>query len=306
MPTPRVTTVVVTYQSARTLPACVGAIQRGQQAGLLHGVFVDNGSTDGTLPYLQTHAASWAQVLATGVNNGFGRGCNIGLQEVDTEYTLFINPDAVVEPPAIQALLAFMDQHSEAGIAGPAMLEGDDPAHPVLQETGPRPTPMSAFQSRLPWWRGASGMRPIQPGAAPFRTGWVCGAVLMVRTALMRRLGGFDPRFFLYWEETDLCARADQSGLQTWAVGEAVTHHVGGASSTVDDTKIAGCIAQHYYQSRYYYMTKHHGSWRAAAGEVLEYALLCLLTAADWARGRGSVRIKPRLQARLFSQPQRG
>jgi GT2 family glycosyltransferase len=125
----------------------------------------------------------------------------------------------------------------------------------------------------------------------------------MVRTELMRRLQGFDPRFFLYWEEMDLCLRAEALGAEVWAVGAAVANHVGGASSVADETRIGGCIAVHYYQSRYYYMRKHHGRVAAAMAELGEYLLIGLRTLIDAVRGNGIARFRPRLQARLLSQP---
>lgn len=125
----------------------------------------------------------------------------------------------------------------------------------------------------------------------------------MIRTHLAQQLGGFDPRFFLYWEETDLCRRSQHLGLETWAVGTAIAAHICGASSEDNGTRIHGCIGKHYYQSRRYYMIKHHG-WLAATGmDVVEFVLLFLRTVVDVLRGNGAKRLRPRLQAPLFSLP---
>jgi len=302
---PRATAVVVTYQSARTIGQAMSAAQRSRDRNLLDCIVVDNGSKDATAAILARDFA-WARVMLTGANNGFGRGCNIGLAQVTTPYTIFINPDAVVDPEAIETMLAFLEQHPRAGIVGPAIIEGEIGGAHSLQETGERMTPAAQVRAALPFMRPRSKTRPIEPGSAPERTGWVCGAVLMVRTDLMKRLGGFDPRFFLYWEETDVCKRAEDLGFEVWALGTAVAHHVGGASSSpADGTRIGGCIAKHYFESRYYYMRKHHG-WLAAAGaEALEFALLSVRTLADLARGRGAAWLRSRLQTPLFSQPDR-
>jgi len=125
----------------------------------------------------------------------------------------------------------------------------------------------------------------------------------MIRTALVRQLAGFDPRFFLYWEEMDVCKRAEDAGFETWAVGTAVAHHIGGASTSRDDTRVGGCIAMHYFQSRYYYMIKHHGWFAATAAELIEYGLLGLRSLVDLARGRGLSRFRPRRMAPLLSLP---
>jgi hypothetical protein len=87
-------------------------------------------------------------------------------------------------------------------------------------------------------------------------------------------------------------------------MGTAIAYHIGGASSSDDDSRIAGCIAKHYYQSRRYYLIKHHGWARATAAEVAEFLFLCIRAAADIVRGRSAARIRPRLQAPLLSEPE--
>ncbi len=299
-----VTAVVVTYQSARTIRPALEALRRSHDAGLVDLVVVDNGSTDGTVEILQQEAP-WARLVLTGRNNGFGRGCNLGFADVGTPFSLFVNPDAVVEPDAVRAMLTFLKENEKAGIVGPAILEGDGSGAEQLQMAGARPTPGSVVRAATPLLRHRALAFPIVPGSPPVRTEWVCGAVLMIRSGLMRQLGGFDPRFFLYWEEMDLCRRAEASGFETWAVGAAVASHVGGASSASDDSRVGGCIAEHYYQSRYHYMTKHHG-WLAATGaELAEYGLLLARTFVDGIRGRGLQRMGPRRRSRLLSLPER-
>ena len=298
-----VTAVVVTYQSTGTIESALAALHRGHEAGLIDCIIVDNGSNDGTIEVLE-RARTWATVVLTGCNNGFGRGCNIGFELARSPYVIFVNPDAVVEPAAVQTLLKFLDDHPEAGIAGPAIVEGEGRGATELQVTGMRLTPTIQVRAALPFLPHPRLSHPIEPGSPSTPTGWVCGAVLMIRTPLMRELGGFDPRFFLYWEETDLCKRAEDAGAGTWAVGAAVAHHVGGASSAADDTRVAGCIAKHYYQSRYYYMVKHHGVLQASSAELVEYGLLCLRTLGDLIRGRGARRIRPRLQAAMWTLPE--
>lgn len=298
-----VTAVVVTYQSAGTLGPLLASAQRCHAASALEFVFVDNGSTDGT-PETLADQVDWATVIATGLNNGFGRGCNIGLDTVTTRYTLFLNPDAQIEPEDVNALVAFMDAHPKVGIAGPATLCGDVAKEQTWwQVTSDLPTPWSIFRANVPLLPAPLKSKKIRPELGAFQTGWVCGAIFMIRTDLARRLGGFDPRFFLYWEEMDLCRRAQDIGFETWAVGSAIGRHICGASSNDDATRVAGCIGEHFYQSRRHYLIKHHGWTAATVAELGEYVLLWLRTCVDLVRGKGRARIQPRLQAPLLSQP---
>ena len=300
-----VTAVIVTYQSARTIGKTLAAARRCHDEQVLDIVIVDNNSTDATREIIGREVG-WARVVLSGTNNGFGRGCNIGFAQVTSPYTIFINPDAVVEPEAIRTMLRFMEGFPKAGIVGPATVCGESAGYTVLQHTSQRPTPWTILRNAIPFLRGRSNICQILPGAPPFPTGWVAGAVFMIRTELMKRLRGFDPRFFLYWEEMDICRRAEEAGFETWAIGTALAHHVVGASSSADDTRYAGVnIARHYYQSRYYYMVKHHGILAATVAEVGEYMLLGVRSLADVIRGRGLRRLRPRLQASLLSMPER-
>lgn len=298
------TAVVVTYQSANTLDQMLQAARRCYDLNLLDIVIVDNGSTDKTLEILQREN-DWIQVIFTGKNNGFGRGCNIGFTKVSSPYTIFINPDAVVEPDAIKTLLEFMNQNPGVGIVGPSIIEGTIGHQKSLQTTSKRKTPWDIVIAALPFFERLQRPYPIFPNSAPFITGWVCGAAFLIRTDLLRQLGGFDPVFFLYWEETDICKRAEDVGYSTFAVGSAVANHIGGASSSSADNRINGCISKHYFQSRYYYMIKHHGWLAATAAEVIEFLLLGLWTMIDLIMGRGLRRIRIRFQARLLSLPKK-
>ncbi len=297
-----VTAVVVTYRSARTIGQTLDAARRCHDAQLLDIVVVDNASPDSTLALL-ARETGWLRVMTNSANLGFGKACNVGLDQVQSPFTLFLNPDAVLEPPALRTMLEFLERFPQAGIAGPAIIEGEGGVV-ELQDTGKRPTPWSIARNAIPWLGGKPLSYLIEPGSPPRKTQWVCGAVLLARTDLLRRLGGFDPRFFLYWEEMDLCKRAEAAGYETWALGTAVARHVGGASSAADDTRVAGCIARHYFQSRYYYMVKHHGRMAAAAAESVEFLSLGARSLVDLVRGRGMRRLLPRLQARPFSQPE--
>jgi GT2 family glycosyltransferase len=302
MDTFRVTAVIVTYQSAGTLAPTLHALKDCHDRGLMNSIVVDNASSDGT-PALLLQQGDWLQTVLSPVNLGFGKGCNAGLAKVSADYTLFLNPDAEIKPEEVQKLIAFMDAHPQAGVCGPLTLVGRGEADARYQVSGRRMLPSDILRSMFSLTAARDLHLPILPGTAPYQTGWVCGAVFMVRTQVLQSLGGFDPRFFLYWEETDVCKRLEDAGYQVWAVPGAQATHIGGASSPADGSRIAGCISEHYYKSRRHYLQKHHGWLTATVVELAEFGLLALLSVADVLRGRGWGRILPRLQAPLFSLP---
>lgn len=262
---PQVTAVIVTYESQNTVGHALDALHEAYDAGLADVVVVDNASVDGTADFV-AEKYPWAILIRSNKNLGYGRGCNLGFRKVRTPYVLILNPDVVANSKALQTLVDFMAAHEQVGIKAPAIVEGEK----SLQAAGLMTTPSSLLSGVCGFSRAMPRSQPITPGGSPFRTSWVCGAIMLIRTDLFRKLGGFDPRFFLYFEETDFCRRATQHGAEIWAVGEAVTRHIGGASAkTTGKSLESSCIAEHYYCSRFYYLVKHFGWMRAVGTELI-------------------------------------
>jgi GT2 family glycosyltransferase len=128
---------------------------------------------------------------------------------------------------------------------------------------------------------------------------------MLIRSDDFRKLGGFDPRFFLYFEETDLCRRALSDGLELWAVGEATAHHLGATAAKSSGQRLVfgENIADHYFRSRFYYLVKHFG-WTAAV--LTEAAEVLLLSAKSFAKkivGRGGRDLANRLAGPVMCLP---
>lgn len=263
---PRATAVIVTYQSRETVSGALDAAGEAYRAGLLECVVVDNASTDGTADFVEQHYP-WARLVRSGENIGFGRGCNLGFQYASTPYLILINPDAALGAEATRELIDFLDQRPEAGIAAPAILDDEGQPHFAGAMVTPRDLLHSLLGSPE---RAYPQRRVIKPGEVAFRTPWVCGAVMVIRSELFGALGGFDERFFLYFEETDLCRRAAERGAEIWAVGKAVARHSGSASAKASgDALYSSCIATHYLRSRRLYLMKHFGFARGLLTEAV-------------------------------------
>lgn len=301
MSEPRTTAVIVTYKSRRIVPHTLEAARRAHEAGLLECVVVDNASGDGTAEFVEKEHP-WVTVVASGANLGFGRGCNLGFKHVTTPYVLLINPDAVLEADGLAHLVQFADEHPRAGIMGPAIVDPDGSFEPARK----LPTPWSIISSaaRLPGRQPR--LRPIAPGEQPRRVEWLCGAALLIRRTMLEELGGFDPRFFLYFEETDLCFRAQRAGFEIWAVGTATARHVGGATASGTGAALYhGSIADHYFRSRYYYLVKHHGWMAASAAEVVEWLLMSGRALGRMLLKRDKNDLITRLRAPILQMPAR-
>lgn len=288
----RTTSVTVTFQSRSTIDHALAPFREACASGRHVCVVVDNDSTDGTADHV-ARAHPYARLIRAGVNLGFGRGCNLGAKDCATEFLLFLNPDASLPPHELDKLVAFMDAHPRAGVCAPSV---ENAAQLAGMMTRPRDVMAQAWG--LPSY---AERRFIVPGTAPFQTSWVCGAAFLIRTELFRALGGFDPRFFLYFEETDLWRRCAHAGAELWVVPDARSRHDAGASvRTTKERTVHGDIAKHFFQSRFYYLSKHFGSAAAISADALELSSLFLRGAL---RRESRAALRERVLATVLKPP---
>jgi GT2 family glycosyltransferase len=292
----RVTAVVVTYQSEAVIRGALQTLRRSHDRGLLDGVVVDNRSTDDTLGVVRREHP-WVRVIEAGGNLGYGRGCNLGILASTTPYVMPMNADASIEPDAVERLLAFLEARPDAALAAPALTGGAEP-----QLAGGLSSPSRILVQAT--GRRIASQRELVPGAPPVEVDWLCGALLVMRASAVRAAGGFDPRFFLYFEETDLCRRLRRRGHTLWAVGQAVAHHAGAASANQAKAPMfAGCIGEHYFRSRYHYLCKHWGVGVASLTELAEVALVGSRWLLRRARGRDASHLVPNLRRPVMRLP---
>ena len=296
---PPITAVIVSYHSRRTIGAALSTLRPSKDSGLLDVVVVDNDSSDGTPQYVREEFP-WVKLVEAGGNLGFGRGCNLGFEHSRSPYTLFHNPDATLPHEALKTLFEFIDARPEVAICAPSIREGDG----LMQTAGVLPTPTGLLRQAV-GLEGYPEMREIPSGAEPFQTTWLCGAMLLVRSDVFRRVGGFDPRFFLYFEETDLCRRIMEEGYELWAVGTACAEHECGASTKLLATSLVDqCASDHFYKSRYYYLVKHHGWLAATVAEAGVVPLLGVRSIARRIAGKDNDgAFKARIEAPILQLP---
>lgn len=232
----RVDVVIVTYRSADYIRACLESVaQAVEQIPDARIIVVDNGSGDAIAESV-ADLTDRLTLLLRDVNDGFAAGCHAGAEVSSADSMLFLNPDAVIAPDAVEALLRTADAHPEAGIVGGrSQLPDGGTDH---QSWMGRPTLWSA----LCFATGASsafpGSRLLDPEYGHDWEGTtrevpiVSGGMMLVRRDLWDALGGFDRAFFLYGEDVDFCLRARRAGWWPRVTREAVyTHEVGSSSA---------------------------------------------------------------------------
>jgi len=224
------TVVVVTWNAADLLVRCLSALEEQTLGRALYKlVVVDNASVDGTIEMLQTHFPA-ATVLRQDTNTGFAGGCSAGLQNVDTPWVVLVNNDAVVEPNFLESLLA--ETHSlgaeKVGAwTARVLLAAPDPKGRTLVNSTGIVVHRNGNGADRGW------MAP-EEGHVPSRDVFgFCGAAALLRMAAVQEAGGFDPEYFLYYEDTDLSWRLRLAGWQIRYCHNAVAHHEHAASSDV-------------------------------------------------------------------------
>lgn len=204
----RLTAVVVAYDSAHVLPACLDALARDG----VPAIVVDNASGDDTAALAERHGA---RVLRNPANEGYGRANNLGMRAADSELVLIINPDMVLEAGAAALLLEAADRYPDAAVLAPRIVEPD----------GRFFFHTDSLLSRV----GRNGRENLPDGdcCAPF----LSGSCLMLRRELFLKLGGFDEAIFLFYEDDDFCRRVADAGYGLVHVHAPVARHGRGRSS---------------------------------------------------------------------------
>jgi N-acetylglucosaminyl-diphospho-decaprenol L-rhamnosyltransferase len=232
-----VSVVIVTYRNEADIGACLNAIGQAAADIPIEVIVVDNASGDGTVA--AARAAGGTKIIERQANGGFAAGCATGAEAAKGQWLLFLNPDTVIAPDAVEALLNCAQEHPGTSIVGGRFVHPDGTTDP--RSFWGRPSLWSAacfalgLTSLLPGSRFFDPEAPQQWSADPAQeraVPVVSGAFMLVRRQLWDTLGGFDPVFFLYGEDADFCLRAAAAGCRPRVTARAVCQHAGGRSST--------------------------------------------------------------------------
>lgn len=263
---PQVAVIVVTYRSEAEITTCLASIRAAAREVSLETVVVDNASDDGTVGVVRSSYPE-VTVWTNSRNRGFASACNTGIELTSAPFVLLLNPDAGLKPGTLDTLTGYLRTHPTVGIVGPALEGPRGGLHPDPSATGLFPSFRQALfeYTRLGRWFPASRwVRDYQltdlDRRAVGRVAMVQGACFLVRRALLQDIGGFDERFFLYFEETDLCKRAAGQGWETHYLGTVAATHAG-ARSSADHRP----LAREFVRSLYLFHRKYYGWCEALA-----------------------------------------
>jgi GT2 family glycosyltransferase len=269
--------VIVSWNTCRLLDECLASVHEELErlaatpSSLQAEIFVvDNGSTDGSVEMVRRRYPD-VKLIANEHNPGFAGANNQALALAKGRYSLLLNPDTLVLPDGLGALVRFMDEYPHAGAAGSRLLNAD---HTLQPSCSPTPT----LGGEL--WRMFHFDHFITYGVydmthwsvtAPRQVDAVQGAAMLVRRTAHEQVGLLDPSYFMYSEEVDWCTRIKRGGWEIYWVPASRIVHYGGQSSQ----QVADAMFLQLYRGKIQYFHKHWG-WLATWAYKLVLALATL------------------------------
>jgi len=214
--TPLVSAIVLNYRTPQDAVRCVQALLKQSIADQIEILVVENHSLDDSIGVLRNRFRNFdrVRVIETQENRGYGYGNNFGERFAMGEFFLFINPDTELEPQGLARLVAAMKEDKTIGILAPK-LEFDDGTIRDSFRSFPTMLDIAIKRTFLRHLFPGRMRRYLQHDQDPSRvreTDWVVGACFLIRCSFYKELGGFDERFFLFFEDTDLCRRCWEAG----------------------------------------------------------------------------------------------
>jgi len=280
----KISVALLTYNSADDVVECLSSL-----ADATDIVIVDNASSDGTVELIRAKFPS-VRVIVNERNVGFAAAANQAVRATDADAVFLVNPDCVVRPGSIDALVRCLDAHERAGAVAALVRNLDGSVQPTKRAF---PTLWQSFLHATVGtvWPNNPGTRKYVLADASFDTAtqvdWVAATAVSLRRTAFDAIGGFDESFFFFVEDVDLCKRLRDAGWEIWFEPGAEVTHAWGGSWTRHPLRF---MALHHL-NLFRYVRKHRrGAWVLAYPFIaLGLAVRFMLLAIRWVITRRSV-----------------
>ena len=219
METPLVSVLILNYKNAHAAVRCVQQFLASDSIEKMEILVIDNHSDDDSVGILRARLDHpRVRIIETPGNAGFGYGYNTGVGYASGTYLLINNPDKLMPPDGIEKLIAKLEEDSSIGIIAPKLLHSDGTRRLSIRRF-PRIIDILSRRSVLGSLFPQCLRRYLMEDRDPEKSQeveWVVGGCFLMRRDLFLELGGFDERFFLFFEDTDLCRRVSEAGKRIW------------------------------------------------------------------------------------------
>lgn len=222
----KVSVIIISYNSEGFIGKCISSVMKNLPRDE-EIIVLDNCSTDQTVKELKRFLPK-IKLIKSSVNLGFAKGNNKAAKDASGEYLFFLNPDTQIEKPIFDELISYYKNTSDAGIVGPKLIMPDGKVQPSVKKM---PTIWGAVKEYIFGIKNAYSQY-VPEDDKPIAVEVVYGAAMLIKRDLFEKLGGFDEKFFLYYEDADLCRRVRESGKKIYYYPQiSLKHLVGGTKS---------------------------------------------------------------------------
>jgi N-acetylglucosaminyl-diphospho-decaprenol L-rhamnosyltransferase len=258
---PDLTVVVVSYNTVHLLDRMFAALNAACGNLRVQIIVVDNASRDGSAAFLRTNYPDF-ELIENSLNVGFGRANNQAISRANGRYILLLNTDAFVAPDTLSKTIEFMEANPQCGVLGVKLVGQDGSLQPSCRYF---PTPWNVFLESTGLMQLSPNTRLVDDMSWDHNSirecDWVPGCYYLLRREVIERIGLFDPRYFLYFEEVDHCRRMHQAGWSTVYYPHTQVVHIGGESAKSEGPlkEVSRQISPLQIESELLYFRKHFG-----------------------------------------------
>jgi N-acetylglucosaminyl-diphospho-decaprenol L-rhamnosyltransferase len=274
-----VSIIFVSYNTADMTKKAIDLVKASQHTLNMEIFVVDNASRDGSSDLVANHFPD-VHLISNQLNVGFGRANNQVLPHYKGRYILLLNTDAFVESDTLQKTFDFMERHPQTGILGVKLIGRDGVLQPSCRYF---PTPLNVFLVKTGLFKLLPNVRLVDNMAWDHDDvrdcDWVPGCYYLIRREVVQRVGLFDPRYFLYYEEVDHCYATKQAGWKVTYFPNAPVVHIGGESAKTDHaiSSVSRQVSALQIESDLLYFRKNLGLMSVLLHLFLSMVAECIL-----------------------------
>lgn len=236
--------IIVNYNTKELIKNCLDSIFSDCPMSHFEIIVIDNNSQDNSVEMLKKDFGDKIKLIVNNKNIGFGSANNQAAKIAQGEYLFFLNSDTIVKSDILSPIKQFLDNNKEAAVVSPKLLLEDGSEQE--RAYGKFPTLFNVVAEKFKNQK----IKEIKP----FEVDWVSGAALIIRKDIFYKINGFDEKFFMYFEDIDLCKRVKELNYKIIILPSVLVNHLVARSECKVDIR-----KKIYYKSQEIFFSKHYG-----------------------------------------------